>query len=130
VIYLDASVLLAELLAEDRRPPASIWQQPLIASRLIEYEVWVRLHGRGRATSHGEAADELLARISMVELAPTVLKRALEPFPVPLRLREALHLASIDFLLQRRLAIRLATYDQHMAVAAAAVLRIPIVNLS
>jgi hypothetical protein len=39
VIYLDTSVVLAQLLAEDRRPPASLWSESLVASRLVEYEV-------------------------------------------------------------------------------------------
>jgi hypothetical protein len=34
VIYLDTSVALAHLLGETRRPDDSLWQSPLIASRL------------------------------------------------------------------------------------------------
>ena len=120
MIYLDTSALLAQLLAEARRPPAAIWQEPLIASRLLEYEVWTRLHARGREASHGRAAEEFLARVALVELSPMVLRRALEPFPMPVRTLDALHLASIDFLIQRRLEVRLATYDRRLATAAAA----------
>jgi len=47
LIYLDASVALAHLLAEDRRPPASLWEEPLISSRLLQYEIWVRIHAYG-----------------------------------------------------------------------------------
>jgi hypothetical protein len=54
VIYLDTSVALAHLLAEDRSPPESLWQEPLIASRLLEYELWNRIHARGLGRSHGE----------------------------------------------------------------------------
>jgi hypothetical protein len=36
VIYLDTSVALAHLLAEDCAPPESIWQEVLVASRLFE----------------------------------------------------------------------------------------------
>ncbi|HWP64153.1 MAG TPA: PIN domain-containing protein [Candidatus Binatia bacterium] len=120
MIYVDASVLLAHLFAEDRRPPTTFWQQTLITSRLTEHEVWVRVHGRGLADSHGEPARELLARVSLVELAPIVLERALEPFPVPVRTRDALHLASIEFLRSRRLEARLASYDARLNEAAAA----------
>jgi predicted nucleic acid-binding protein len=129
VIYLDSSVLLAQLLAEDRRPEAAFWRESMIASRLLEYEVWTRLHARGLSDSHGRAAEELLARVSLVELSPLVLRRALEPFPVPVRTLDALHLASIDFLGQRRLEARLATYDRRMAAAAAA-MQVPIYDLS
>jgi len=54
VIYVDSSVLLAQLFAEDRRPPPTLWDEPLIASRLAEYEVWNRLHARHLAGSHGD----------------------------------------------------------------------------
>jgi len=35
VIYLDTSVALAHLLAEDRSPPSQLWDQTLISSRLL-----------------------------------------------------------------------------------------------
>jgi predicted nucleic acid-binding protein len=120
VIYLDTSVVLAQLLAEDRRPPASLWSEPLVASRLVEYEVWNRLNGRALAATHGDLAGQILARTSMVELSPLVLARALEPFLVSIRTLDALHLASIEFLRSRRLEVRLATYDRRMATAAEA----------
>ncbi len=115
MIYVDTSVLLAELLAEDRRPPDALWSAPLITSRLAEYEVWTRLHARSLASSHGAAAQELLARVSMVELSPLTLRRALEPFPVPLRTLDALHLASLEYLRSQRRRVSLATYDERMA---------------
>jgi PIN domain len=120
VIYLDSSVALAHLLVEDRRPPASLWTDVLISSRLTEYEVWCRLHARGLASSHGEPAWQLMSRISFVELSPLVLERALEPFPAPARTLHALHLATIEFLRGRRLDLHLATYDRRMAAIAQA----------
>lgn len=120
MIYLDTSVLLAQLLAEDRRPPASLWAAPLIASRLLEYETWVRLNAAGCAATHGDAARELLARTSLIELSPVVLQRALEPFPRPVRTLDALHLASMHFLTEQRLRPRLASYDPRLAEAAQA----------
>ena len=39
MICLDGSVALAHVLAEDRVAPASLWQEPLVSSRLIEYEI-------------------------------------------------------------------------------------------
>ncbi len=129
MIYIDTSVVLAQLLAEDRRPPAEIWQESLLASRLLEYEVWCRLHARGLASSHGEPARQLLGRISFLELSPLVLGRALEPFPEPVRTLDALHLASIEFLRGRRIDVRLATYDRRMSALAQA-MAIPLVPLS
>ena len=118
--YVDSSVALAYLLVEERRPAASFWQTSLIASRLLEYEVWCRLHTRGLTAVRGDAARELLARITMVEMSPLVLARALEPFLRPVRTLDALHLAALEFLRQRRLEPVLASYDQRMIEAARA----------
>ena len=52
--------------------------------------------------------------------APTLMTRALEPFPRPVRTLDALHLASSEFLRERQPAIRLATYDSRQAAAAKA----------
>jgi hypothetical protein len=78
----------------------------------------VRLNGRGLASSHGEAARDLLGRLALSELSPTVLARALEPFPVQVRTLDALHLASIEFLRANRQPVRLATYDERQQQAA------------
>lgn len=120
MIYLDSSVALAQLLAEDRAPPAKLWQEPLIASRLLEYEVWNRLNARVLARSHGDDARALIGRVALIELAPPVLERALEPFPLPARTLDALHLASIEFLRNHGQHPQLATYDQRLAACARA----------
>jgi predicted nucleic acid-binding protein len=118
VIYLDTSVALAHLLAEDRQPPDSLWRQPLVASRLVEYELWTRLNARRLGASHGELARRLLERLAILEMLPNVLARALEPFPAPVRTIDALHLASIEFLRERGQTIELASYDERLIVAA------------
>jgi hypothetical protein len=113
-------VALAELLAEDRRPGENFWNETLVSSRLLEYEVWIRVHARRLARSHADAARALVGRVALLELVSPVLKRALEPFPKPVRTLDALHLASTEFLRERQPAIRLATYDKRQAVAAKA----------
>jgi uncharacterized protein len=118
MIYLDTSVALAHLLAEDRHPPDGLWTEVLVSSRLIEYELWTRLHARGLASTHGAAARTLLGHLAMIELSPSVLSRALEPFPAPVRTLDALHLASADFLRGQKQSVELATYDDRMLVAA------------
>lgn len=120
MIYVDTSVLLAQLLAEDRKPPASLWTESLVSSRLTEYETFVRLHALDLGDSHGDAAQELVGRVAMLELAAPVLERALEPFPAQVRTLDALHLASIEYLRSRRIQSQLATYDQRMSTAAEA----------
>lgn len=118
MIYLDTSAALAELLADDRKPDPAIWQEALVASRLLEYELWTRLHARSLAASHGACARELLGRVSYLELSPVVLARALEPFPIPVRTLDALHLASIEYLRGRDVSVRLASFDERMLAAA------------
>jgi predicted nucleic acid-binding protein len=119
--YLDTSVALAHLLGEGRRPNEDLWQQRLVASRLLEYELWVRINARGLATSHREAARELLGVVALLELNPLVLARALEPFRHPVRTLDALHLASMVFLRERGDDVILATYDDRLAGAARAI---------
>jgi hypothetical protein len=118
VIYLDTSVALAHLLAEDRVPEPSLWSQPLVSSRLLEYEAWTRVHALGLGRSHGEALRALLARLAFLELSPPVLARALEPFPVTVRTLDALHLASIEFLRGQGQRVELLSYDEGLLAAA------------
>lgn len=120
MIYLDTSVALAHLLAEDRRPPRRIWAEELWSSRLLEYELWNRIHGRDLARSHGDVVRLLLARVSLIELDPAVLGRALQPFATPIRTLDALHLASASWLRERGGDIRVATYDRRLAAASEA----------
>lgn len=128
MIYLDSSVALAHLLAEDRRPPDTLWSAALISSRLLEYEIWTRLHARQLGARYGDHARTLIGQVALVDLAAPVLTRALEPFPVPVRTLDALHLASIEFLRGGRQPVELATYDNRLAAGAAA-LGIVLVNL-
>ncbi len=64
----------------------------------------------------------------MVELWPLTLERALEAFPVPVRTRDALHLATAEYLFRQRRQIELATYDGRMADAAEA-MGVPLFDL-
>jgi hypothetical protein len=125
VIYLDTSVALSHLFAEDRVPKDAFWKEPLVSSRLLEYETWVRIHSRQASTSHGDAARELLRRVAMIELTPQVLTRALDRFPLPVRTLDALHLSSLAFLRAHGQKVQLASYDDRMNAAARA-LEIPL----
>jgi predicted nucleic acid-binding protein len=120
VIYLDTSVALAHLLGEDRVPPDALWDDVMVSSRLLQYELWTRIHARKLSSSHGEAVRLLLGRVALLELAPPVLARALEPFPVSVRTLDALHLASIEFLRSEGQSVKLATYDERLSDAARA----------
>jgi predicted nucleic acid-binding protein len=128
LIYLDTSVALAHILAEDVSPPEDLWQTPLISSRLLEYELWTRIHTRKLTRSHADEVRAMLGRVALIELSPVVLVRALEPFPRPVRTLDAIHLASIDFLQKHGQTVELASYDDRMLTAARA-LRISIRRL-
>ena len=128
MIYLDSSVALAHLFAEDRRPPEDLWREILTASRLLSYEVWNRVHSRRLDPLHGEKIRDILDAITFVELTPIVLARALEPFPRPVRTLDALHLATMEFLRSQGQSVELASYDTRL-LAAARSLGIPIRTL-
>jgi len=128
LIYLDASVVLAQLFAEDRRPAGELWQEPLASSRLLQYEVWNRVHSRRLDRPHGDKVRVLLDAVTFLELTPIVLGRALEPFPVPVRTLDALHLATMEFLRVQGQRIELATYDTRL-LAGARALGIPVRSL-
>jgi len=118
VTYVDSSAVLAHILTEDRRPPPALWKEKLVSSRLLEYEVWVRLHARGMAETHGGPAERIIGGTDLLELSPPVLARALRPFPSPLRTLDALHLASMAHLRESGERVALASYDRRMATAA------------
>jgi predicted nucleic acid-binding protein len=114
MIYLDTSVALAHLLAEDRHPPSALLDERLIASRLLEYELLTALNASGRRDSHLRHADALLQRVALVELDRPILERATQPFPRPLRTLDALHLSTFDYLRRLGQPIALASYDLRM----------------
>jgi hypothetical protein len=120
VIHLGTSVALAALFAEARQPPDRLWRQTSIASRLLEYELMVRIHHRGLGAAAVATAQKLLEAIALVELDRRVLTRALLPFVLPVCTLDALHLATMDYLRQQGQSLTLATYDQRLAAGAAA----------
>jgi hypothetical protein len=120
LIYLDTSVALAHLLGEDRAPPSTLWRERLASSQLLEYELWNRLHRQSLAGSHAEAAKALLIFVSLIDLAPQVLARALQPFPKPVGTLDGLHLATVEFLRARGEEIELASYDRRLIACAQA----------
>lgn len=118
MIYLDSSVALAHLLAEDRFPPDKLWQEQLVSSRLLECEVWNRINAHQLQNSHGDAARNLIGRVAMIEMVGPVLTRALQPFPVPVRTLDAIHLAALEFIRAKKQSVQLASYDDRLLAAA------------
>ncbi len=120
MIYLDASVVLTRVFSEERSPPEDFWSQPLLSSRLLEYEVFNRVHVLAPNEARVMTARQLLDRVSLYDMSQDILARALEPFPVALRTLDSLHLATMNFLRARGLTLRVATYDRRLIAAATA----------
>ena len=118
MIYLDSSVALAYLLAEDRFPSDLLWDQPLVSSRLLECEVWNRVNAHQLQNSHGDAVRNLIGRVAMIEMVGPVLERALQPFPVPVRMLDAIHLSALEFVRAQKQNVQLASYDERLLSAA------------
>ena len=120
MIYVDSSVVLAHLLGENRSPPDTLWRGPVTSSRLLEYEVWNRIHAYRLGRSHGEETQAFIAGFVLMELSPAILVRALEPFPVSVRTLDALHLATVEFIRRREPNVELASYDKRLLAGAQA----------
>lgn len=120
MIYLDSSVALAQILSEGVRPPEVLWREPLFSSRLLLYEVWSRLHAYGMGDSHIDEAEAMCAGIMLVDMTPEILRRALDPFPHPVKTLDGMHLATVSHFKEGGVAVRLATYDKRMMTAAKA----------
>ena len=125
MIYIDSSVALAYLLAESCAPAPAFWTARLVSSRLLEYEVWNRIHVRQLGRSLGDETRALIAGIELIELRRPVLARALEPWPAAIRTLDALHLATLEHLRAQGGSFELATYDNRLEAAARA-LAVPI----
>jgi hypothetical protein len=121
MIYVDSSVVLAHLFAEDTRPEPSFWERDdLVSSALAEYECWVRVHAYGRAETHGAALVDVLGRIDLLALNEATCARCRAPFPVAVRTLDAIHLAAADFLRMRGFVPRVASYDARLCEGAQA----------
>ena len=128
MIYLDSSVALARVFSEPRAPPESFWQQQLVSSRLLEFEVWNRVHAYRLTGTHANEATTLLLGVEVLEMNRPILSRALEPWPAPVRTLDALHLATLEYLRWQGESVELASYDGRLITAAQA-LGIPLAAL-
>jgi hypothetical protein len=128
MIYVDSSIALARLLSEARSPPERVWGQQLVSSRLLEYEVWNRIHAYRLTDTHGGDTHNLLALVDMLELTRPVLARALAAFPVAVRTLDGLHLATAEYLYLQDSSLELGSYDEDLKAAAIA-LGIPLADL-
>ena len=120
MIYLDSSVVLSQLLAENRPLPRVVTEDSLVSSRLLEYEIWNRIHAHGLTRSHADEVQAALERVLLIDLSPAVLARALKPFPISVRTLDGLHLATIEHLRAGGDYIELASFDRRLVAGARA----------
>ena len=78
------------------------------------------MHARGFGPAIGVSARALIGRLRLIALTPPVLARALQPFPVPVRTLDCLHLATIEFIRGEGGTVELASYDSRLLAAARA----------
>ena len=128
MIYIDTSVALAALFAEARVPAAGFWNEPLVSSRLFQFEMMTRIHAHKLGAAYLRAANDMMARVEFIEMTQDNLTRALDPFPVPVRTLDGLHLATMHYLRSRGQTLHLASYDQRI-IAAAQALGFPLAGM-
>ncbi len=128
MIYLDTSVALATLFTEKRAPSASLWAQPLVSSRLLQFEIMNRVYSRQLGPTLVADAIALVNGVTLLDLTNENMARALKPFPVNVGTLDGLHLATMHFLRENGQTIEVASYDRRM-LAAAAALGFPLVEL-
>ena len=126
MIYFDTSVVLAALLNETKRPSPSFWvtdtgSSTKTSSRLLEYEVVVRLNALKKSPKAIQSALDFLDGVDLIDMEPAALESALKPFPVSVRTLDAIHLSTMMFLRARGVTVSLATYDGRMERAAKAI---------
>ena len=121
MIYVDTSVILAWLLAEDHRPSSEFFNQNLIASRLLRYEVLNRLQTYEAKPALRLDAIRVLEKINLIKLTDDVLARAERPFPRHVRTLDALHLATAAWVAEQEPSLQIATFDKRMAETAEAI---------
>jgi uncharacterized protein len=80
----------------------------------------LELGSRAFAAGDRAAIVALLGKVDMTEMSAPALRRALEPFPVPVRTLDALHLATAVFFNTESDPVQLASYDARMLIAARA----------
>ena len=74
----------------------------------------------GVRETHADIANRILGAIKVLEMDLSVLERAHEPFPNPIRALDAIHLSSASYLREQSEEIEIATYDTRMRATARA----------
>lgn len=128
-VYVESSVLLRVVLGEPDR--LRIWSKISnpVSSELIRLECLrtidrarIRLGLRDVDVSHYRAEVlETIEAFDLIQVDPSVLERAAEPFPTTIGSLDAIHLASALLAKPEFDDLALATHDAELATAARAV---------
>ncbi len=129
IAYLDASVLLRQLLGE----PAPLSQWPaltrVVSSRLLAVESYrtldrLRLGGRlndAEVAERRAVLTRLLRTVEWVELTESILTSATMPMPTAVGSLDALHLTcALEWTRATALPLVMATHDHRLGEAARA----------
>lgn len=120
MIYVDSSVALAEIFAEDHRPPQEFWKGVLVASQLTDLEVRSRAAASGSVGTYAPAIDRMASRFNFLGITGDALELLYAGRTAGLRTLDAIHLSTLHFLNRGLQRVPLATYDRRLAAAAAA----------
>jgi predicted nucleic acid-binding protein len=128
--YLDSSVVLRIVLGARGVLPNWETLEHLVSSALLEVECLrtldrLQLVDRIPAEEiaiRRQAIYDLVGRMDIVEITASVLARASQPLPVPLRTLDAIHLATAMLWREAEQEdVELATHDEALALAARAI---------
>lgn len=126
--YLDSSALL-RLVLREKGALEGLQTRALVSSELLAIECFrtldrLRLQGQltmEEAVARRAAIMEWLEAVDLVLLQRSILARASDPFPTPMRTLDALHLATALVWRDRmKRDLVLATHDGGLALAARA----------
>jgi len=122
IAYLDASVLLRQVLGQPNKLEEWPKIETAVASALVEVECLRTLDRlRLRVADRRAAVHRLMDEIDLVEPVGAVLKRAAQPLPTALGTLDAIHLSTALLWQELRGAdLVMATHDQALATAARA----------
>ena len=128
--YLDSSVVLRIVLGARGALPKWEALEHLVSSALLEVEC-LRTLDRLQLVDRIAAEEialrrqtvyDLVSRMDIVEVTASVLARASQPLPVPLRTLDAIHLATAMLWREAEQAdVEFATHDEALALAARAI---------
>lgn len=116
--YLDTSALAKLLMTERESGPleqAILEHTGLVSSWLTAAEVR-RAVGRARPGKRGQAVEDVLGAVVLIEMTPALLEAAGELEPADLRTLDAIHLATA--LSMDDPSLTFITYDTRLAAAA------------